>query len=204
MIDERIKKRLKALSLKQVDLVEATGAAKSTVHGWLNGLTVPKGKPLLKLARKLDADPEWLLEGGTFKPFSEPGVNKLPLIQLVGKRIEENFLSACPVINDAVFANARVNREKAAFVEVTSSYLEPLVPEGTFVAIDKESKTIKDRDIYAIRIADNLHVKILQRTSDDRLLLKNFNPAFPDEEFTREQAKEIEVLGRVFWWSVVR
>lgn len=63
MISDRIRLRMNKLLLRQVDLVRATGASKSTVHGWINGYTIPKGESLLALADVLKVTPRWLLNG---------------------------------------------------------------------------------------------------------------------------------------------
>lgn len=196
----RIRQRRKELKLTQSDIAKYVGVSRVSVTNWESdgpSHTNPKGQNLVKLSEKLKVTPDWILSGkGDPTPANDDVKNK-PI-----KIVTDD--GDCVVVHPEVFKTAKVNIESACGVKVPSSYMEPMIPEGTVVLIDTKSKAVKDRDIYAIRVAGNLHVKMLQRTSDGKLMLKNFNPAFPDEEFTREQAKEIEVLGRVFWWSVVR
>lgn len=54
--------RLKELDLKQIDLVDATGASKGTVSKWMKGPNVPSRKFVKKLAKVLQMESEDLIE----------------------------------------------------------------------------------------------------------------------------------------------
>ncbi|MCC5855145.1 MAG: helix-turn-helix domain-containing protein [Idiomarina sp.] len=199
MMENRIQLQMKALKLKQADLVRATGAAKSTVHSWLNGATLPNGRYLVLLSELLEVSPEWLLTGRgptSLKEQAQPTTS----VSFAIDDSESNRIS----ISSDVFQASRVRPEDVKVYRVPSSYMEPLIPEGTPVAVDTSQKQIRDRDIFAVKVCGNLHIKMLQRMSDGKLILKNFNTDFPDEAFSQDQAKEIDVLGRVFWWTVLR
>lgn len=60
---DRIMMRMKELDLSQGEVAKATGAARSTVHGWLNNVAQPSGQRLLKLATILKTSAEWILNG---------------------------------------------------------------------------------------------------------------------------------------------
>lgn len=62
-INQRIQARMIELGLRQKDLVTATGASRGTVSLWVNGPSEPEGEYLLKLAKKLNLSPEWILTG---------------------------------------------------------------------------------------------------------------------------------------------
>lgn len=59
----RIKARLKDLGLRQVDVVDATGASKAAVSTWVNGSSSPQNKYLVLLSRLLETTPHWLMTG---------------------------------------------------------------------------------------------------------------------------------------------
>lgn len=60
---DRILARMKELGLSQGEVAKATGAARSTVHGWLNNVAQPSGQRLLLLASTLKTSAEWILNG---------------------------------------------------------------------------------------------------------------------------------------------
>jgi phage repressor protein C with HTH and peptisase S24 domain len=60
---ERLIARAKELNLKQVDIVKATGASKGTVSNWFAGRDIPSSKYIMRLAKKLDTTPDWILYG---------------------------------------------------------------------------------------------------------------------------------------------
>lgn len=62
-ISDRIIQRMTELKVRQVDLIEATGATKGAVSKWVAGTNVPKAEYLPGLAAVLKTTQEWLLTG---------------------------------------------------------------------------------------------------------------------------------------------
>lgn len=60
---DRIIRRMNELNLAQKHVASATGAARSTVSGWLSGVAQPSGKRLLFLANLLQVSADWILTG---------------------------------------------------------------------------------------------------------------------------------------------
>ncbi|WP_180110126.1 MULTISPECIES: LexA family protein [unclassified Acinetobacter] len=60
---ERIQQRMLELNLSQADLMRATGAARGTVSGWINGPNSPSAKYLDSLATALRTTSTWILTG---------------------------------------------------------------------------------------------------------------------------------------------
>lgn len=61
--------------------------------------------------------------------------------------------------------------------------------------------------MFAINHNNQLRVKILYRLPRGGLRMRSFNrDEHPDEEYTDEQlrSENIVILGRVFWYSVLR
>lgn len=79
--------------------------------------------------------------------------------------------------------------------------MEPVIPDGTTIGINKGDKSIKDGKIYAINHDGLLRVKILKKRPGNKVLIQSFNSLeYDDEEVNME---DINVIGRVFWWSVL-
>ncbi|MDD4915413.1 MAG: helix-turn-helix transcriptional regulator [Methylococcales bacterium] len=94
----------------------------------------------------------------------------------------------------------------AAFCAIISgSSMEPVLPEGATLGIDTSRTTVRDGELYALDHAGGLRVKIVYRMPGGGLRLRSYNhEEWPDENYTAEEAASIRVLGRVFWWSVLR
>lgn len=79
--------------------------------------------------------------------------------------------------------------------------MEPVFPDGATLGINTADKVIKDGKIYAVNHGGLLRTKILQKLPDNKIRIKSYNSeAYPDEE---ADADEINIIGRVFWWSVI-
>ena len=66
-ISDRIIQRMTELKIRQVDLVEATGATKGAVSKWVAGTNIPKAEFLSSLANVLKTSQNWLLTGEMIK-----------------------------------------------------------------------------------------------------------------------------------------
>ena len=79
--------------------------------------------------------------------------------------------------------------------------MEPVIPDGTTVGIDLGNKTIRDGKIYAINHGGLLRIKLLYNMPNEQVKIRSYN----SEEHPDETAdlKDISVLGKVFWYSVL-
>lgn len=101
---------------------------------------------------------------------------------------------------------AGVPAESAACAFVRGNSMEPVMPDGTCVGVNTADKTIKDGEIYAIDHGGMLRVKYLHRRPGGGIKIVSQNASeHPVEEVTAEEmAANVRVIGRVFWWSVLR
>lgn len=102
--------------------------------------------------------------------------------------------------------NQGVQFDQAVCVTVHGNSMEPVLPDGSTVGVDKASTAVKDGKMYAIDHGGELRVKTLYRMPGGGLRFRSFNQdEHPDEEYTADDLKEknIIVLGKVFWYSVL-
>lgn len=95
-----------------------------------------------------------------------------------------------------------VQFDKAVCVSVSGNSMEPLLPDGSTVAINTSDQQVVDGKIYALSHYGQLRVKQLYRLPGGGIRLRSFNrDEHPDEEYTLEQMvqAELSILGRVFW-----
>lgn len=92
-------------------------------------------------------------------------------------------------------------------VSVYGNSMEPVLPHGSTVGVDQGKTTVKDGDIYALEHNGHLRIKMLYRLPLGGLRLRSFNrDEHPDEEYTpiELEHQEFRIIGRVFWYSVLR
>lgn len=94
-----------------------------------------------------------------------------------------------------------VPSDQAFCVTLTGNSMEPLIPRGATIGINMADKNIKDGDIYAIRQDDLIRVKRLYRATGGKIRINSYNEAEYEDELA--DAAEVEIIGRVFTWSVM-
>lgn len=98
-----------------------------------------------------------------------------------------------------------IDPEMAACASVTGNSMEPVLPEGSTVGIDRANTTIKDGQMYAIDHDGQLRIKVLYRLPGNGIRLRSYNiEEHPDERYDGDYVKEnIRIIGKVFWYSVL-
>lgn len=92
-------------------------------------------------------------------------------------------------------------------ITVSGNSMEPVIPDGGLAGVDRGRTAVKDGDIFAISQNGQLRVKILYRLPRGGLRMRSFNrDEHPDEEYPEDQIQTegIGILGRIFWYSVLR
>ncbi|EFO1398997.1 helix-turn-helix transcriptional regulator [Escherichia coli] len=88
----------------------------------------------------------------------------------------------------------------------TGDSMEPVIPDGTTVAVDTNNKRIVDGKLYAIGQTDGgngqlKRIKQLYRKPGGKLIIRSYNnDSYPDEE---ADIDDVEIIGRLFWYSVL-
>lgn len=99
-----------------------------------------------------------------------------------------------------------VQPSEAVCVTVSGNSMEPVLPDGSTVGVDQGSVNVVDGKMYALNHDGQLRVKTLYRLPGGGVRLRSFNrDEHPDEEYSAQEMidKQIVVLGRVFWSSVL-
>lgn len=101
----RVAEALAIRGWKQVDLVERTGIAKTSVNGWVKQNWQPRQKALMKMAKVLDVSEMWL--AGYDVPMERPEAQKKndKLTQLIieikeDENLQDLFVSISHLSND--------------------------------------------------------------------------------------------------------
>ncbi|AYJ92030.1 helix-turn-helix transcriptional regulator [Klebsiella pneumoniae] len=228
---DRLNFAMHEMGMSQGQLAKAANMAQPTIWRITSGNA--KGTTrIVDLANALGVRPEWLSDGsGPMKPSSAHQLPKDQ--EYVGVKtwdkstpLEDDEVEV-PFLKDIEFAcgdgrigNEDYNGYKLRFAKSTlrqigastdghgilcfpvrGDSMEPVIPDGTTVAINTEDKKIVDGKIYAITEDGWKRVKMLYRTGPDTVSVRSFNSVeHPAED---KPLNKIEIIGRVFWYSVL-
>ncbi|WP_083329306.1 S24 family peptidase [Marinobacter salinus] len=107
----------------------------------------------------------------------------------------------------STLSRAGVEQEYAACAFVRGNSMEPVMPDGTCVGVNTGDTTVRDGEIYAIDHDGMLRVKYLHRRPGGGIKIVSQNASeHATEEYSAQDVidNNIRIIGRVFWWSVLR
>lgn len=101
----------------------------------------------------------------------------------------------------AILRRQGVQYNNAVCITADGDSMEPVIPDGSTVAIDIGNRVIRDGKIYAINHGGLLRIKILYKMPNEQVRIRSYNIESTPEEVV--DLSKITVLGKVFWWSVL-
>ncbi len=226
---ERIKQARLAKKITQAELADMLGVTPQSVQQWESS-TEPRKSRLTALASILDVDVNWLLFGETPKKDVNqiPPENEWTTIapwdsntQLDGDEVEVPFLKdielAC---GNGRCIGVDYNGFKLRFSKATlrrigaqtdgstiicfpakGDSMEPVIPDGTAIAIDVSNKRIIDGKVYAIEQDGLKRLKCLYRRPKGKILIRSYNRDEYEDEIADEN--QVNIIGKMFWYSVL-
>ena len=99
-----------------------------------------------------------------------------------------------------ILSKNNINPEYAFCLEVEGNSMAPIIPDGAIIVINCEDKILRDDKLYAINHDGLLKIRILRKKTSNKILLQSYNAiSYINEEVS---LKDINIIGRIFWWSV--
>ena len=220
-IRDRIIQRMTDLKLKQVDLMEATGATKGAVSKWVSGTNVPRSEFMPALALVLKTSEKWLLTGNASPEFAqvEPWDSDTPLDD---DEIEipffKDFSFACgggsiseAIANEtrklrmskATLRNLSITKENAVAATAMGDSMSPTIKDGDTIHLDLGRKNIKDGKIFAICIGGLFYCKRLYNLPLGGVRIVSDNSTeFPEFHLSEQDRvdQQFEIIGWV--WQI--
>lgn len=148
---------------------------------------------------KIDA---W--DSKTDLPDDEVEVPYLKDIELAcgdGSCIEDDYNGFKLRFAKSTLRKVGAQKDSVLCFPASGNSMEPMIPEGTTVAINTNDKKIVDGKVYAISQDGWKRLKSIYRVSPTRIVIRSFNSEeYPDEEADIES---VEILGRMFWTSTI-
>ncbi|HFT7677556.1 TPA: S24 family peptidase [Citrobacter braakii] len=235
-IAERIRHLLAREGMKQKDLAEQLSASAQTVNNWikrdsisreaaqqisekygysLDWLLNGKGAPKISDDSGIPPESEWgtvdAWDKNTPLPDDEVEVPFLKDIEFAcgdGRVHSEDHNGFKLRFSKATLRRVGANTDGSGVLcfPATGDSMEPMIPDGTTVAVDTNNKRIVDGKLYAIGQGDGgegqlKRIKQLYRKPGGKLIIRSYNSeAYPDEEADTDS---VEIIGRLFWYSVL-
>jgi phage repressor protein C with HTH and peptisase S24 domain len=209
------------LKLRQVDLMEATGATKGAVSKWVSGMNVPKSEFMPALSKVLKTTENWLLTGNSTPEFTqvEPWDSDTPIDD---DEIEipffKDFSFACgggsiseAIANEtrklrmskATLRNLSITKENAVAATAMGDSMSPTIKDGDTIHLDLGRKNIKDGKIFAICIGGLFYCKRLYNLPLGGVRIVSDNATeFPELHLTEQERidQQFEIIGWV--WQI--
>lgn len=210
----------------QTDFSRAIGKAPAQVNQWLNGYRNIGDAAALNIEKSLGL-PQGYLDGVATNQLPKEneivGIHR-PMLWSSADPLPEDDYTFAPYMKEQAFCGGagsfeipdyngfrlpfgratlrrkNISPDNVFCCTLTGDSMEERIAEDAAIAVDAGEKTIRDGKIYAFRHGDLFRVKYLSRLPGGRVKIKSHNPAYNDEEAGLE---DIEVIGRVFWWSVL-
>lgn len=224
---DRLRKARIEKNISQVELGRLTGESQSKIAALESGRN-KKPTNTVQLAEILGVSAYWL-ETGKGEMHPSPAQDEIkdihrPMLWSSNDPLPEDDYTFAPYMKEQAFCGGAgsfeipdyngfrlpfgratlrrksINPDNVFCCTLTGDSMEERIAEDAAIAVDAGEKTIRDGKIYAFRHGDLFRVKYLSRLPGGRVKIKSHNPAYDDEEAGLE---DIEVIGRVFWWSVL-
>lgn len=220
-IRDRIIQRMTDLKLKQVDLMEATGATKGAVSKWVSGTNVPSSEFMPALSAVLKTSENWLLTGNSTPEFTqvEPWDSNTPIDD---DEIEipffKDFSFACGAgaigeallsekrrlrMSKATLRNKAIDKKNAVATTSSGDSMSPTIKDGDTIHLDLGRKTIKDGKIFAICHGGLFMAKRLYNLPMGGVRIVSDNAAeYPEIHLSAQEIidQQFEIVGWV--WQI--
>ncbi|TVP56150.1 MAG: LexA family transcriptional regulator [Halomonadaceae bacterium] len=211
-IGSRIRYARQQAGLTQPELAGRCGwSGQSRVSNYEREIREPRSSDVKHLANALGVSEAWLWTGEDVNYVQQP---KPPAPWQLQEGIaatpgEDNdiFLPCLDPLSPHItlrfsqhlLRRANVQAANASFTTLSDQQMHPVLPQGAVVAFDRSVTEITDGDIFVVDHGGLLKVCYLFQQQEDTLILGYANPQFPQEH----QPRELRIIGRVFWWSVL-
>lgn len=232
-LGRRIAQKREQAGLSQSELARRLSLSPQSVQKWESEVSVPRGRRLDEIAAAISTTVGYLVTGegssqatgiksnaemaGPIEVWDDdtpldddevyvPFLKEVELSAGSGRTVVEQSHKQRLRFGKMTLRRQNVQPSEAVCVTVCGNSMEPVLPNGSTVGVDQGSTSIVDGKMYAINHDGQLRVKTLYRLPGGGIRLRSFNrDEHPDEEYTAHdmEAKQIVVIGRVFWSSVL-
>lgn len=222
---ERLKQAMQEKGFTQGSLAKAVGMAQSSVWRLTSG-GASGTKKLIKIAKVLGVNPEWLSDGiGAMKAheikpnnqliidsvldyedkdhaYGNENVVKLKLYNRIewvlspSVRDEEDTYSMFLIPKNVVEETNSSIKDSISIIAPDDS-MSPIIQENSSVALDTSIKNIKNGKIYLVSYGGVFMIRALYGLPENKIKLKNFKPNDYPEFIV--SASELLIIGKIYY-----
>lgn len=192
----------------QSELAQVLEINRSAITHARNNNKIPD-KWILKLYRKFNLNPEWV-ESGTGSTFlnrssgSDMKFERIPKVNAILSAGDGSFEVDSKVDEYIYFSSgwlaSKGSVRTMVAMEVKGDSMEPEIREGDTVLIDRSQQDIISRKIYAVGLEETIFIKRLEK-HPGKLVLCSDNRAYAPIYVSKNDLKEVWIIGRVLWGS---
>lgn len=207
-------------------IARAMGVSPSAFRKWLKGEAEPSRERLVALARTAEVSVAWLASGEGPEPsFAAAEDADTPLAERAGLLSAQRFVTP-PLFSEAALAGSPneepvhevtgrppelaferawvrsslgADPDRLALEVASGDSMHPTIADGDLLMIDLADCRLREFGVYLLRYEDARLIKRVQRRLDRSLLLISDNPIYEPERIPSDDARHVEVIGRVIW-----
>ncbi len=170
-------------------IADAVGAAGSTVHGYAQG-KIPSADMGLKIAKYLNIDLDWWINGNGATSSAPPSVVYLPV-----RGMENTAISFSSGLMDLL--NKRVESLFCSFG--VGTMMSPTILRGSELICSSDIHPLKDGCVYLIRLGSHEVIRRLRIKPNDVIEARCDNPQVQLER--SDEIRADDVIAEVLWVS---
>ena len=180
---DRIKIALNRRKMSASELARRVGVSRSAINQLINGGSKgAKPENLIKIAKTLDVNPEWLATGnGKMKPEIPSHLTRVPVISYVQAGSWTEAVDSFPAGNGLETVTTDLDLGDYSFaLRIKGDSMEPEFHEGDIIIIDPSVEPRPGDYVVAKRDKDNeATFKKYRRPAEDVIELVPLNPDHP-------------------------
>ena len=185
----RMKKAMLLKGIRQSELVIRTGIDKGSLSSYMNGRYMPNADKIAKIANALGVSVNYLL-GKEDIPFAKMTVPNFHEVPVIGK------VAAGVPIDAQEDIIGSVTTDKNVFaLRIKGDSMSPRIMDGDVVLVHPQDHA-EDGDLVIAEIEGEATCKVLKRSAYG-ITLVPFNAAYTPLVYTKAQADDLHILGRV-------
>lgn len=219
-IGQRIEQVRLELGLSKSDIWKPTGLSSGVYSQWLNGTNL-KGDNLLKVAKVLGVNPDWLQTGKGDKQLKihadtnsyllpVESTYQIPMLNVTASMGTGNEMQEHDIIVDVLrvsksWVSKTLNNVTSiynlSFIHAIGDSMHPTFNDGDILLVDGGIKTVTSDSVYVLEAHERLFIKRVRRRIDGTYEISSDNPAVKTVD-TLNGDHQVIVKGRVVWvWN---